>query len=331
MYDGDLAVRIMPAPENHERYRRILQNAPHAPLSEVIPELLILAQETERSEVAKWAGLELGGYFRGNSALTKEVVVPEYRIVVGQYSDRYGRPLVITDSRLAFVNEYRLRFSVPELERMENRSGLLTIDDPTFTDMIRDKLNVEVHQFCFSPSCVSGVLSGIRARFIEMLQDVRPQSSLGSDPILRIDSPERPGKSWLSGLAGRKSRSLDKFHPIVIETASRLYSDGHYRQAVLDTYIALVQRVKEVSGRADLDNTALMQTVFSPKNPIVVLSEDPDEQMGYMWMFTGAVMGVRNPKAHRLDKLSDAQRAKEWLAFSSALFRLLDAAKITSH
>ena len=86
--------------------------------------------------------------------------------------------------------------------------------------------------------------------------------------------------------------------------------------------------MKVVSGREDLDNTALMQTVFSPKNPIVVLSDDPDEQMGYMWMFSGAVMGVRNPKAHRLDVLSDSQYAVEWLAFASVLFRLLDSAKV---
>jgi uncharacterized protein (TIGR02391 family) len=126
-----------------------------------------------------------------------------------------------------------------------------------------------------------------------------------------------------------KNGALHNFHPIVIKTASALYRDRHYRQAVLDTYIALVQRVKDVSGRSDLDNTGLMQTVFSPKSPIVILSEDPDQQMGYMWMFSGAVMGVRNPKAHRLEELSDPHHALEWLAFASALFRLLDDAKRT--
>jgi Protein of unknown function (Hypoth_ymh) len=70
-----------------------------------------------------------------------------------------------------------------------------------------------------------------------------------------------------------------------------------------------------------------MQTVFSPKKPIVVLSNNPDKQMGYMWMFSGAVMGVRNPNAHRLDVLSDPNHAFEWLAFSSVLFRLIDNAR----
>jgi uncharacterized protein (TIGR02391 family) len=309
-----------------DRYRKLTEEASTSLLSTLLQELLIYAQDAGNSEAAKWAALELGGYFEGNSALTNNIVVPEYRTVVGQYSDRSGRPLVITDSRLAFINEYRLRYSVAELERMEHHSGLLAIDDPKFTEMIRDKLNVEVHQFCFGSQGITGVLSGIRARLIQWLRELRPKDDHVS--TAKTDSGARLRVSWLDGLFVRKKKPLDSLHPIVIRTALRLYNDGHYRQAVLDTYIALVQRVKEVSGRSDLDNTALMQTVFSPKNPIVVLSDDPDEQMGYMWMFSGAVMGVRNPKAHRLDVLSDPRHAFEWLAFSSVLFRLIDSAKL---
>jgi uncharacterized protein (TIGR02391 family) len=225
------------------------------------------------------------------------------------------------------VNEYRLRYSVSELEKLENDSGLLTIEDPKLAEMIHENLAVEVHLFSFSPSCVSGVLSGIRAKFIVILNDIRPQSSRVRIPPPRVES-QHSGTNWLRKLLAYKRKPLRKLHPIVVETASKLYCDKHYRQAVLDTYIALVQRVKEVSGRADLDNTTLMQTVFTPKNPIVVLASDPDEQMGYMWMFSGAVMGVRNPKAHRLDALSDPDHAIEWLAFASVLFRLLDGAKV---
>ena len=48
---------------------------------------------------------------------------------------------------------------------------------------------------------------------------------------------------------------LDDLHPTVAKVASDLWKDGHYRQAILDTYIALVNAVKEKSGRADLDIT----------------------------------------------------------------------------
>jgi len=67
---------------------------------------------------------------------------------------------------------------------------------------------------------------------------------------------------------GRNSRtnpspgSLESFHPIVVAAARDLYRDGHYRQAVLDAFIAMVSRVKDVSGRNDpLDGKPLMHWV----------------------------------------------------------------------
>ena len=49
---------------------------------------------------------------------------------------------------------------------------------------------------------------------------------------------------------------------------------------MLDTYIALNVAVKEMAERPEFDGTAMMQTVFSVKNPTLSLSDDPNEQMG---------------------------------------------------
>jgi len=117
---------------------------------------------------------------------------------------------------------------------------------------------------------------------------------------------------------------LSVLHPDVVAASGELYRDGHYRQALLDATIALVERVKERANRHDLDGTPLMQQVFSPKRPVLRLSPNEDEQLGWMWLFSGAVMAIRNPKAHSLRAQPDAQTAFEWLAFCSALFRLLD-------
>lgn len=124
-----------------------------------------------------------------------------------------------------------------------------------------------------------------------------------------------------------KRLEIDGFHPRVIGVAGRLFRDGHYRQAILDTYIALVQAVREKSGLG-LDNSPLMQRAFSQKNPVLDVSDDPDEQLGLMWLYSGAVMGIRNPKAHRVIDQPDAQRALEWLGFASVLFRVLDEARV---
>src|ERR1700730_17369665 len=92
---------------------------------------------------------------------------------------------------------------------------------------------------------------------------------------------------------------ISGFHPRVVEIAGKLFEDGYFRQAILDTYIALVEQVKAKSGRHDLDGTRLMENVFSADNPKIIVSDDRDEQLGLMWLFKGAVMGFRNAKAHK--------------------------------
>lgn len=124
-----------------------------------------------------------------------------------------------------------------------------------------------------------------------------------------------------------KNRSpliLDNLHPSILKVSKKLYEDGHYRAAVLDAYIELINRVKRISNRPDLDGSSLMQQVFSLRNPTILLSEDNDEQQGFMWLFSGAVMAIRNPKAHKITEITDPQRSLEWLAFASVLHRVLD-------
>jgi uncharacterized protein (TIGR02391 family) len=119
---------------------------------------------------------------------------------------------------------------------------------------------------------------------------------------------------------------LTLLHSRVQEVAGKLFDDGHYGQAVLQAAIALNQAVRSKSGEA-LDGVPLMNKVFSQKGPTLVVSDDADERLGFMWLFAGAAMGIRNPKAHRVSEEKDPVRAFEWLAFVSALFRVLDDSK----
>ncbi len=93
---------------------------------------------------------------------------------------------------------------------------------------------------------------------------------------------------------------------------------------------ALNDLVRMRSGEA-LDGTQLMERVFSPSNPILYFNDladesDRNEQKGFMMMFSGAVAGLRNPRAHKLIK-DDPERALEFIAFVSLLAKLLDGAK----
>lgn len=56
-----------------------------------------------------------------------------------------------------------------------------------------------------------------------------------------------------------------------------------------------------------------------------------DEQEGFAALFRGAMLGVRNPKAHERFKATDPQRALEYLGLASLLHRRLDNAVVREH
>jgi uncharacterized protein (TIGR02391 family) len=89
--------------------------------------------------------------------------------------------------------------------------------------------------------------------------------------------------------------------------------------------------VRMRSGVENLDGSKLMERVFNPSNPVLRVNDladdsDRDEQRGYMMLFSGAVAGLRNPRAHKLIE-DDAERALEFIAFVSLLAKLLDGAE----
>jgi uncharacterized protein (TIGR02391 family) len=123
-----------------------------------------------------------------------------------------------------------------------------------------------------------------------------------------------------------------ELHSEIARAASDLYRDGHYAPAILSAVTALNGMVR-LRSSVELDGTALMQRVFSPNGPVLRFNDladqsDKDEQQGFMMMFSGAVAGLRNPRAHKLIK-DDPERALEFIAYVSLLAKLLDGAKKT--
>lgn len=107
-------------------------------------------------------------------------------------------------------------------------------------------------------------------------------------------------------------------------------ADGHLRPAIVDTFIGLEKYVQKAS-RSTAIGASLMQAVFSQAKPILRLSEHDEEQVGFMMLFSGAMKAIRNQYAHSLIDPKNAEEALEWLAFASALFRLVDAASARSN
>jgi uncharacterized protein (TIGR02391 family) len=132
-----------------------------------------------------------------------------------------------------------------------------------------------------------------------------------------------------------------QLHPIIRKASEGLFKDGHYSQAIFDACKALINYVKRKSGEKSIDGTTLMGKVFSVKwdkrtykiteKPILQLNklrsrEDIDEQMGFMHLFMGSVLGIRDPKAHAEIEQKNPWKTLEYLAFLSLLARRTEEA-----
>lgn len=120
-----------------------------------------------------------------------------------------------------------------------------------------------------------------------------------------------------------------ELHPAIQEAAGELFKNGHYANAIEDAVKALNAFVRYRSG-LELDGTTLMERAFSVGNPVLRFNDladesDRNEQKGFMQMFSGAVAGLRNPRAHKLIK-DDPERALEFIAFVSLLAKLAEKA-----
>jgi uncharacterized protein (TIGR02391 family) len=120
-------------------------------------------------------------------------------------------------------------------------------------------------------------------------------------------------------------------HPTIANACADTYKSGHYRESVLNASIALVEYVKRNSGHTGLDGSGLMSTVFSANKPLLAFNDladktEKDEQEGFMHLFIGAVLALRNPRAHALFDDSP-ELAVDYIAFLSMLAKRLDSAK----
>lgn len=129
--------------------------------------------------------------------------------------------------------------------------------------------------------------------------------------------------------ATRVFADLD-LHPEIERASAQLYRDGHYANAIEDACKLLDAMVKMRSGIHDLSGTDLMQNVFSRNNPVLRFNSlesesDKSEQQGMMFLYAGAMLAFRNPRAHNIIE-DDPLKAMEYIGFLSLLANELDRA-----
>jgi uncharacterized protein (TIGR02391 family) len=116
-------------------------------------------------------------------------------------------------------------------------------------------------------------------------------------------------------------------HPEIGAVSLKLFDDGHYSQATFEAFKFLDVTVKRLSGVND-SGYKLMMAAFSETNPKIKLSKlegqsEMDEQMGYKFIFAGAMSAIRNPRGHEINN-DPIDRCLDHLSLASVLLRRLE-------
>jgi uncharacterized protein (TIGR02391 family) len=241
----------------------------------------------------------------------------------------------------------RMRAAIPKLERrikdLEgfDPSSLRLRSDPRLealetklTDTIADVLGhgtIEYNRFAPSSLDRAGYSTMYSTPLSDVIESVRESKERELSNLRTIiellheklaDGGETPASR-----AKRAFGDLD-LHSEIARACTKLFENGHYAEAVEAGCKVVDMLVKMRSMRTDLSGTELMQVVFSQKNPILKYNDqtnesEKSEQQGMMFLFAGAMLALRNPRAHGLVQ-DHPENALDYLSFLSMLAKSLD-------
>ena len=116
-------------------------------------------------------------------------------------------------------------------------------------------------------------------------------------------------------------------HPEISTVSVKLFDDGHYSQATFEAFKLIDLTVKNMSKVND-SGYKLMMTAFAEAKPKIRLTSlanqsEIDEQMGFKFIFAGAMSAIRNPRGHDIN-VDPIGRCLDHLSLASVLLRRLE-------
>lgn len=154
---------------------------------------------------------------------------------------------------------------------------------------------------------------------VETIQPCEVCNGLGKIILEELSSHARGDWLW------------SQLHSSITRVSQSRFANRHYADAVEAALKEVNHAVKQIvlqETSEELDGAKLMNTAFSPNRPVIKLSDLATEsgrnrQQGYMQLFAGAIIGVRNPAAHENTELSESE-AVHLLFLASLLMTALD-------
>jgi uncharacterized protein (TIGR02391 family) len=174
---------------------------------------------------------------------------------------------------------------------------------------------------------VYNILSEPELRRLRELQKSRGAVALrGPERILKETVTEK--KVEETPITPNRLYDLLSFHPRIVKASRSQFKSGLYSDAIFNAFRCVEILAKEKSGLKG-NGADLMHRIFNERGPIVKLNKmqqdyDIDEQTGFRFIYVGAMIGIRNPKAHAEVQQRDPYRTLEYLSLASLLAKRLE-------
>jgi len=150
--------------------------------------------------------------------------------------------------------------------------------------------------------------------------------------VNELAPPKSPCRDFLKNESFSTSQDFwSLIHDDVRKVSQRKFFDGYYSDAVESAFKEVNSRVKEIvkekTGQ-EYDGTDLMNRAFSLGSPIIILDDlstgsGKDTQKGYLQIFSGSILGIRNPKAHA-NLTTSRENAIHFIFLASLLMKKID-------
>lgn len=233
------------------------------------------------------------------------------------YSDQVQKCKRIIDEMFQYPNAAYSNRSAQLITEVTILSEIL----PDEYDMYRRNLKIRI----LPNLLVKGVA-------INQFGQMVPNGSLGiasiqlGELIATLDYIDKSHGFSVSGI------DWNIIHPLIKKVSQERFGVAQYADAVEAAFKAVNNEVKAIvldKTGEELDGNQLMQKAFNRNCPIIRFSEvdrrtEQDIQQGYQFMFSGAILGIRNPKAHEVESISKADAVRK-LHFASMLMFKLDS------
>lgn len=219
----------------------------------------------------------------------------------------------------------------------ETRSGIhINPDDDSkyhqivqeLVDLFNDVLGKNQYSRNIAVVANKGVSNFTQSPSFKSVEDV---ISILRSAITRINRNHSIVERLLEKPTDKINQVWGLLHPSVVALAKPRFEAGHYAdavEAVLKEVNSTVKLLHMAVSNQELDGVALMRKAFTPSNPTIVLDDLTTEtgrniQQGHMELFAGAMIGIRNPKAHE-NIVIEPERAIHHFFLASLLFYKLD-------